>query len=518
MREGSRGSQERCFSNDVGVRKRSARHHAGAWIRLVGSKADNVQILSPPSTPPTHHTHAQAPTHRWHERRSAIRTTSSSIEKKLPRSPFPSWVKSVFVLNPSSSSVPTMAKMFLCANTASFRRPMAMSAVPRRLVEDEEAWKWPTEATDAEKDGARGRMPVPKPTALPTNTFADVLEKERELPPFASKGNEAKLPPLQSVVELTNALQRPMREGEGEGDLTMALQQPLPPLESQMKRAEAMEDGSGVAEDGSQWKRESGVERGDHGYVRRWTRVSGKSADGVPFEESWWSATDARGLKAMGADKRGGDTTGRTWREAWEETLHPPSAKGGAAVIEKWAHKWCKPGEDLAADAEEDDQAWEESWFERHRANGATERGAYKTGQKGNKAWHARWGELWDGKGRANKWTDQWDENEDGSKQGDKWEEDFGPDGRGSKHGETWHAAADGTRWAKWWSEDHLGDGIVQKRGHSTSGEHWDVQEHQDTWFESKPHFGFDLAMAHSRVLMDLKEPPEELGPGTSDL
>eukprot|EP00963_Diacronema_lutheri_P009335 scaffold840_cov344-Pavlova_lutheri.AAC.52 len=291
----------------------------------------------------------------------------------------------------------------------------------------------------------------------------------------------------------------------------MALQQPLPPLESQMKRAEAMEDGSGVAGDGSQWKRESGVERGDHGYVRRWTRVSGQSAEGVPFEESWWSATDSRGLKAMGADKRGGDATGRTWREAWEETLHPPSAKGGVAEIEKWAHKWCKPGQDLAAEAEEDDQAWEESWFERHRANGGTERGAYKTGQKGNKAWHARWGELWDGRGRANKWTDQWDENEDGSKQGDKWEEDFGPDGKGSKHGETWHAAADGTRWAKWWSEDHLGDGVVQKRGHSTSGEHWDVQEHQDTWFESTPHFGFDLAMAHSRVLMDLKEPAEDL-------
>lgn len=67
--------------------------------------------------------------------------------------------------------------------------------------------------------------------------------------------------------------------------------------------------------------------------------------------------------------------------------------------------------------------------------------------------------------------------------------------------GETWSVSPEGERFNRWWSEDHAGDGGVRKRGHSTAGEHWDVAEQMDTYYNPIPHFGYDLALAHSPQL-----------------
>lgn len=77
------------------------------------------------------------------------------------------------------------------------------------------------------------------------------------------------------------------------------------------------------------------------------------------------------------------------------------------------------------------------------------------------------------------KWTDRWAERpaEDSSsvsgaalnKWGDKWEERF-KDGKGSKQGETWYEDANCQRYQRWWGENHFGDGLVHKFGHSTEG------------------------------------------------
>jgi hypothetical protein len=69
-----------------------------------------------------------------------------------------------------------------------------------------------------------------------------------------------------------------------------------------------------------------------------------------------------------------------------------------------------------------------------------------------------------------------------------------------------------GERYNRWWGENHLGDRAVQKYGHSSTGEHWDVTETMDTYYNPVPHFGYDLALAHSPTLRSVPTLPRDRG------
>ena len=113
------------------------------------------------------------------------------------------------------------------------------------------------------------------------------------------------------------------------------------------------------------------------------------------------------------------------------------------------------------------------------------------------------------------KYTDRWAERPGAygapglDKWGDKWEERF-KDGKGSKNGETWSESGYGERYQRWWGENHFGDGYVQKHGHSNTGEHWDTTEGMDTYYNPIPHFGYDLALAHSPQLRQVPTLPRD--------
>ncbi|KDD71831.1 hypothetical protein H632_c4323p0, partial [Helicosporidium sp. ATCC 50920] len=138
-----------------------------------------------------------------------------------------------------------------------------------------------------------------------------------------------------------------------------------------------------------------------------------------------------------------------------------------------------------------------------------------KWARRGPEVWHERWGERYDGKGGCVKYTDKWAERDvgDGRREqwGDKWEEHFGA-GTGRKQGETWSVGADDERYNRWWGEEHRGGGRVRKHGHSSTGEHWDVEEQGDTYYNPLPHFGYDLALRHSPQLRAVAERPRDRG------
>lgn len=201
---------------------------------------------------------------------------------------------------------------------------------------------------------------------------------------------------------------------------------------------------------------------------------------------------------------------GGAWKESWTEKVYAPSGvAAGGKCIERSAHKWA-----VSADRKE----WEEKWGEFYSSAGPVNKWADKWAKEGANVWHERWGEDYDGGGACQKWTDKWAERllEGGAREqwGDKWTETFGQQGpgKGSKHGEVWSADAGGGRYHRWWNEEHAGDGAVRKYGNSTSGEHWDVWEHMDTYYNPVPHFGYDLAAAHSPTLMGLPELPRVPG------
>lgn len=54
----------------------------------------------------------------------------------------------------------------------------------------------------------------------------------------------------------------------------------------------------------------------------------------------------------------------------------------------------------------------------------------------------------------------------------------------------------DGWQYSRTWGEDTIGEGNVRKFGQSSSGEHWDVVHHEDSWYEKYPHYGFDEVRA----------------------
>ena len=254
------------------------------------------------------------------------------------------------------------------------------------------------------------------------------------------------------------------------------------------------------------WDRTSGEEFGPNGYWYRWTEVQGRDATGaVQWSERWWEVSDWRGMKEMGAEKWGSNDNGDAWRESWRESIGFDESTG-QPMVERSAHKWARAGTA---------REWEEKWGESYLSGGKADKWADKWGREGTDVWHEKWGEKYDGAGGCVKWTDRWAERPSQSvpgaleKWGDKWEEVFS-DGRGSKKGETWSEQGPNERYNRWWGENHQGGGVVQKFGNSSTGEHWDVTEHMDTYYNPIPHFGYDLALAHSPQLRSVPMLPRD--------
>ncbi len=70
------------------------------------------------------------------------------------------------------------------------------------------------------------------------------------------------------------------------------------------------------------------------------------------------------------------------------------------------------------------------------------------------------------------------------------------------------------------WGEHHFGNGWVQKYGNSSTGEHWDVSEQMDTYYNPIPHVGYQIALDHSPQLKAVPTLPRDgatLGPGIED-
>ncbi|KAI8103336.1 hypothetical protein M9435_004675 [Picochlorum sp. BPE23] len=249
---------------------------------------------------------------------------------------------------------------------------------------------------------------------------------------------------------------------------------------------------------------ESGEEFGENGYWYRWTEVSGQNKDGtVAWTERWWEVSDWSGMKELGAEKYGINDSGDAWRETWTEKISIDKKTKQPMVLRN-AHKWARAA---------NQQEWEEKWSEVYWSGGKTEKWADKWGRDGGDAWHETWGEDYDGFGGCVKWTDRWAERPDGygglTKWGDKWREEF-KHGVGEKNGETWQEIPGQDKYQRWWGENHFGDGRVQKHGNSSTGEHWDVTEHMDTYYNPIPHFGYDLALAHSPQLREVPVLPRD--------
>lgn len=332
-------------------------------------------------------------------------------------------------------------------------------------------------------------MDFAEPDATPS-ALSLVLESER----YAEWARGVELPPLQSVAELTNAYKIPTREGIPSAAADVA--------SSSRARGRQLLDGAGVLADGTRWEKKSGEERGEGGFWKRWTMLRGLSGDGqVEWEEHWWEASDLHGMKELGAMKSGANALGARWHESWSEKMYITGEKLDTHV-ERVAHKWAH-----TADGDE----WEEQWSEKYCSDGHVDKWADKWAKAGPNVWHEKWGENYDGGNACIKWTDKWAERllPDGAREqwGDKWHEEFAH-GRGKKNGEVWSVSGDGSRYQRWWGEEHRGDGTVRRSGHSTGGEHWDNVEHMDTYYNPIPHFGFKHALDHSPTLRNVRTLP----------
>lgn len=267
----------------------------------------------------------------------------------------------------------------------------------------------------------------------------------------------------------------------------------------------AAEPGDAALQQGSTAPQQtSGEEFGPAGYWHRWTESSGQDESGaVQWYERWWEVSDWKGMKELGAEKWGCNANGDAWRETWKETISVDPVTGQPSVARS-AHKWAN---NAAGDE------WEEKWDEGYLSKGAASKSASKWARQGAEVWHEEWGEDYDGAGGCVKYTNKWaeaEEAEGGRREwGDKWEERF-KDGKGAKTGETWSVSAAGDRFNRWWGEDHYGDGSVRKHGHSTAGEAWDAVEQMDTYYNPIPHFGYELALAHSPQLRSVPTLPWE--------
>ncbi|KAJ7966954.1 Inactive purple acid phosphatase-like protein [Quillaja saponaria] len=304
---------------------------------------------------------------------------------------------------------------------------------------------------------------------------------------------------------------------------------------------------SGTNEDGSTWYRESGEDLGENGYRCRWTRMGGRSHDGSSeWKETWWEKSDWTGIQGaskyfasaylqhhyltfnctndgymhstplhhtlkelgqyyiivlvenshnIGVEKSGTNAEGDSWWETWQEVLHQDEWSN-IAKIERSAQKQAKSGTENAG--------WYEKWWEKYDAKGWTEKGAHKYGRLNEQSWWEKWGEHYDGRGSVLKWTDKWAETELGTKWGDKWEEKFFA-GIGSRQGETWHVSPSGERWSRTWGEEHFGNGKVHKYGKSTTGESWDIDVDEETYYEAEPHYGWADVVGDSSQLLSIE-------------
>ncbi|CAI5994511.1 unnamed protein product [Closterium sp. NIES-65] len=234
---------------------------------------------------------------------------------------------------------------------------------------------------------------------------------------------------------------------------------------------------------------------GDNGYRCRWTIMGGRHPNGASeWKETWWEKSDWTGYKELGAEKSGRNDQGDSWWETWQE-VYVVDNWSGIPRIERSAHKQAKSRQE---------NVWNEKWWEKYNGKGWTEKGSHKYGRSNDQSWWEKWGEQYDGQGMVLKWTDKWAEKDDGTKWGDKWEERF-TSGVGHRQGETWHVENSGSRWSRTWGEEHFGDGMVHKYGRSTSGEQWDVVVAEPTYYEGKPHYGWDEAVANSSQLLSIE-------------
>ncbi|KAJ7537461.1 hypothetical protein O6H91_11G006500 [Diphasiastrum complanatum] len=388
-------------------------------------------------------------------------------------------------------------------------------------------WTWSPPLKEEDDNGISSIELLAKVSSLPASKpVVSVLELDRpqeslsiNLESEASQANapnslplifqsraRPSLPPLQSLFEVEKET-APQLEADSVREILLA----VPDLESTAASAVELENqrkgkaASGVNVDGSRWWRETGVDHRENGVTCNWTVTRGISNDGaVEWEEKFWEASDQFDYKELGAEKSGRDAFGNVWREFWQEAMWQDS-KTGLVHMEKSADKWGKNG--IGGQ-------WHEKWWEHYDASGRAEKWADKWSQIDHSTslepghahvWHERWGEEFDGHGGCMKYSDKWAERAEvgGSwtKWGDKWDERFHQDSKGIKQGETWWEGANGERWNRTWGEGHNATGWVHKYGKSSSGEHWDCHEPQETWYERKAHYGFFECLDNSQEL-----------------
>ncbi|CAI6000831.1 unnamed protein product [Closterium sp. NIES-64] len=183
---------------------------------------------------------------------------------------------------------------------------------------------------------------------------------------------------------------------------------------------------------------------GDNGYRCRWTIMGGRHPNGASeWKETWWEKSDWTGYKELGAEKSGRNDQGDSWWETWQE-VYVVDNWSGIPRIERSAHKQAKSRQE---------NVWNEKWWEKYNGKGWTEKGSHKYGRSNDQSWWEKWGEQYDGQGMVLKWTDK----------------------------------------------------MVHKYGRSTSGEQWDVVVAEPTYYEGKPHYGWDEAVANSSQLLSIE-------------
>ncbi|KAJ8765410.1 hypothetical protein K2173_013168 [Erythroxylum novogranatense] len=363
-----------------------------------------------------------------------------------------------------------------------------------------------------------------KKSSRPHTLSNPVAEKDRSMEilsiPFESKFSESihtpPIPPLQSLMEVVetevsetiNEIHSVKEEEHDLGALSTLHAAEAVHALNKYKTDDLLSQG--VKADGSRWWKETGVETRPDGVVCRWTMLRGVSADQeVEWQEKFWEAADDFGYKELGSEKSGRDATGNVWHEYWRESMWQDA---GRVHLEKTADKWGKNGRG---------DEWQEKWWEHYDASGQADKWAHKwcsidptTQLEAGHAhvWHERWGEKYDGHGGSIKYTDKWAERCEGdgwTKWGDKWDENFDPNGRGVKQGETWWEGKHRERWNRTWGEGHNCSGWVHKYGKSSSGEHWDTHEPQETWYERFPHYGFYHCFNNSVQLQEVQRPSD---------
>lgn len=381
-------------------------------------------------------------------------------------------------------------------------------------------WTWTPPPSDVPKDiSSTASLPRLSAEARPSKADPIILEKDYSPSlniPFESKEDpelsllfqrraKPSLPPLQSLLEVQEEVLSPPEESTNVVS-SLAMPEIGEDIASFIQQ-ECLQDADinhKVNPDGSRWWKETGKEQTKDGVTCSWTVIRGINADGTEWEEKFWEAFDDLDYKELGAEKSGRDAAGNVWREFWKEAMWQDLSTG-LMHMEKTADKWGKNG---AANE------WHEKWWEHYNASGHAEKWADKWCKIDESTpldpghahvWHERWGEKFDGQGAAIKYTDKWAERAEygggRSKWGDKWDENFDKHGEGVKQGETWWEGVSKERWNRTWGEKHNRTGWVHKYGKSSSGEHWDTHEPQDTWYERQAHFGFHHCLENSREL-----------------